>query len=76
MKFLKIFLMRTIWSKRANTDLYGNIGHIAKDCPQNAKIILKKILALGDSLKDFPYKFQKEPIYNDEKVRRAVIYSF
>ncbi|MBB5332390.1 type II toxin-antitoxin system RelE/ParE family toxin [Chryseobacterium koreense] len=54
--------MRTIWSKRANTDLYGHIGHIAKDSPQNAKIVLKKILAMGDSLKDFPYKFQKEPI--------------
>ncbi len=68
--------MRIIWSNRAETDLYNNIGYIAKRSPQNAKKVLKNILELCENLTNHPYKYQKEEFYNDKDVRRAVIYSF
>ncbi len=68
--------MRIIWSKRAETDLYNHIGYIAERSKQNAKRVLKKILELSETLINQPYKYQKEEVYNDESVRRAVIYSY
>ncbi len=68
--------MRIIWSSRAETDLFNHIGYISKQSKQNAKRVLKKILELAETLSNNPYKYQKEEVYNDESVRRAVIYSY
>ncbi len=68
--------MRIIWSKRAETDLFLEIGHIAKDSPQNALKVLQEIQYFVNDFGAFPYKYVAEPYYNDKDVRRAVIYSF
>ena len=65
--------MRIIWSKRAETDLFINIGYIAEKSPQNAKMILREIIDLSANLGNQPYRNEIEPIYNNEKIRRAVI---
>jgi len=68
--------MRTVWNKRAKTDLYQNIGYIAERSPQNALKVLTEVLSFSETLKDFPHKYPKEPIYDKENIRFAVIYSF
>ncbi len=68
--------MRIIWSNRAKDDLYLSIGYIAEQSLQNANNVLSKILTLCDSLTEYPYKYQKEELYNDANVRRVVIYSY
>jgi len=65
-----------IWSKRAETDLYLSIGHIAESSINNAKKILVDIIELSNSLGEFPYKYPREPYYHSESVRYAVIYSY
>lgn len=39
--------MRTVWLKRAKTDLDLEIGKIAEDSPKNALIVLKKLTDLA-----------------------------
>jgi plasmid stabilization system protein ParE len=68
--------MRIIWSKKAETDLYLNIGYIAKNSPQNAVKILSDVIELSNSLAKFPYMHPEEPVYNSKNVRYAVIYSY
>ncbi len=68
--------MRIIWSSRAETDLYNAISYIAEQSPQNAKQVSGRIKKLVKGLTNQPYKFQKDELYNNENVRRAVIYSY
>lgn len=68
--------MLIIWTKTAERDLFNIIGYIYEDSPKNAKMVLDKIEELADTLGDMPYKYPKEPIYNDEVVRYAVLYSY
>lgn len=68
--------MHIIWTKRAEKDLYLSIGHIAKESPQNASKVLKKIIALSETLSDFPLKYPKEPTYDQEKIRFVSVYNF
>jgi len=68
--------MHIIWNKRAEKDLYLSISYIAKESPKNAGKVLKKIIALSKGLALYPLKYPKDPIYNNERVRFAIIYSF
>jgi plasmid stabilization system protein ParE len=68
--------MRIIWSKIAERDLYIGIGYIAQDSREQALKVLSEVIALSKSLSQFPYKYPKEPLYNDESVRYTVIYSY
>lgn len=68
--------MLTVWTKRAETDLFLNIGKIAENSPQNAKKVLVELYKLVEDFKNFPLKFPKEPIYNKENIRVAIKWSF
>lgn len=68
--------MRIVWSRTAERDLFTIIGYINERSPQNAKKVLTKIKDFANTLNDFVYKYPKEPIYNKENVRYAVIYSY
>ncbi|WP_209390729.1 type II toxin-antitoxin system RelE/ParE family toxin [Chryseobacterium sp. RR2-3-20] len=68
--------MHLIWSKRAEKDLFIQIGYIAENSPQNAKNLLNEILDFSNDIVNQPYKYEIEPIYNNESVRRAVIYTY
>jgi len=68
--------MITSWHFKALEDLNRNIAHIAKESPQNAILVLEALTALADSLVDMPYKYPKEPVYNQENVRFVTKWSF
>jgi len=68
--------MEIIWHKKATQDLNQNINHIAKISQQNAIMVLDEIMNLVESLIIFPYKYPKEPIYNNENIRFVTKWSF
>ncbi len=68
--------MKILWHKKARLDLDLHIKYIAERSPQNAKIVLNELLDLVDSFVVFPYKYPKEPIYNQENIRFTVKWSY
>jgi len=68
--------MEIIWIAKASQDLNKHVAYISKQSPQNALIVLNAILNLSKSLGDMPYKYPKEPIYNQENIRFLSRWSF
>jgi plasmid stabilization system protein ParE len=68
--------MEILWYSKAEQDLNDNISYIAKGSPQNALLVLDKLLKFTDSLVLFPYKYPKEPAYNREDIRFAIKWTF
>ena len=68
--------MQIIWHSKAYEDLNDNIKYIAKQSPQNARMVLNTLLELLNSLKMFPFAYPKEPYYNNENIRYITKWSF
>lgn len=58
-----------VWEKRAKEDLQDIYNYIFLDSPQNAENVVSELVALSESLSNMPYKYPKEPYFNDEKIR-------
>ena len=58
-----------VWEKRAKEDLQDIYDYIFLDSPQNAENVVSELVALSKSLINMPYKYPKEPYFNDEKIR-------
>jgi toxin ParE1/3/4 len=58
-----------VWEKRAKEDLQDIYDYIFLDSPQNAENVVSKLVVLSKSLSNMPYKYPKEPYFNDEKIR-------
>ncbi len=57
--------MQIIWYSKAYKDLNDNIKYIAKQSPQNIRIVLNTLLELPYTLKMFPFVYSKEPYYKN-----------
>ena len=68
--------MRIIWSKKAKTDLNGNIKYISRKSPKNGLMVLNTLTEIVNSLHIFPQAYPIEPIYNDKKIRFIAKWSF
>ena len=70
--------MVVLWSKKAHNELDAIYNYILKKqkSPQNAVIVFNGIFDLANSLPDFPYKYPLEPLFKNENLRFAVIWSF
>ena len=68
--------MKIVWRKKAADELESIYSFIEESSPQNALKVFNAIFGLTESLAIFPLKFPVEPIYGNEKVRFAVIYSY
>ncbi|PCI09549.1 MAG: hypothetical protein COB73_05315 [Flavobacteriaceae bacterium] len=68
--------MEIIWIAKATQDLNNHIAYISEQSPQNALTVLNAILNLSKTLGDMPYKYPKEPIYNQENIRFVSKWSF
>ena len=68
--------MQIIWYNKAEEDLNSNIAFIARKSPQNAIIVLERLITLIDSLGLFPFKYPKEPIYNNTNIRFVTKWSY
>lgn len=57
------------WSEKALDGLQAIYLYIHLQSPQNAEYVVNTLIDLGESLKDFPLKFPKEPTLNQENIR-------
>jgi len=67
--------LKVLFRKKAFFELEAIYIYIQKESPQNAIFVFNSIFDLTQSLIDFPYKFPKEPIINNEKVRFVAIWN-
>jgi toxin ParE1/3/4 len=68
--------MTIVWSKEAKDSLSKIYFYILEDSPQNAELVLDKIITLAESLHDERYKFAIDPIINKERFRHISIWSY
>lgn len=68
--------MIVIWSKEARNSLSGIYNYIYEDSPQNAAMVLDKIIESIESLQDARYEYAIDPIINKEKFRHLSIWSY
>ncbi|HEX3912075.1 MAG TPA: type II toxin-antitoxin system RelE/ParE family toxin [Steroidobacteraceae bacterium] len=64
------------WSQRARADLKAAHDYIAKDSPQNAKVVAREIRRRADGIEAAPLGGRKVPELNDEQVREIPAYSW
>lgn len=67
---------RVAWSQRALRDLEEIADYIAADSPTYAAIVVKKIVNLAKTLRQFPRAGRKVPEFDDENVRELIAYSY
>jgi toxin ParE1/3/4 len=68
--------MNVIWSQEARKSLSEIYNYIFEDSPQNAEMVLDKIIELADSLHYERYEFAIDPIINKKKFRHISIWSY
>lgn len=68
--------MIVIWSKEARNSLSAIYNYIYEDSPQNAAMVLDKIIESIESLQDERYEYAIDPIINKEKFRHLSIWSY
>ena len=56
--------MKVIWSREARTSLSAIYNYIYEDSPQNAEMVLNKIIDLVESLRDERFEYAIDPIIN------------
>jgi addiction module RelE/StbE family toxin len=64
------------WSQRARADLKAVHDYIAKESPQNAKVVAREIRRRADDIETTPLGGRKVPELNDEHVREIPAYSW
>tara|TARA_R110000868_G_C10752364_1_gene753274 strand:+ start:576 stop:869 length:294 start_codon:yes stop_codon:yes gene_type:complete len=68
--------MTVVWSTEAKESLAKIYFYILKASPQNAELVLDKIIALAESLQDSRFEFTIDPIINKDKFRHKSIWSY
>jgi plasmid stabilization system protein ParE len=65
-----------IWSSQAKWQLQDIYDYIFIDSPQNAEIVIVKLVSLGESLSNMPYKNPKESTLDVENIRFIPIWNY
>ena len=68
--------MKVVWSQEASNSLSKIYYYILEDSPQNAAMVLDKIIELVESLQDKRFEYSIDPIINKEKFRHISIWSY
>lgn len=68
--------MTVIWSNEASSSLAAIYFYILKDSPQNATMVVDKIIGLVQTLQDERFEYAIDPIINKEKFRHISIWSY
>ena len=58
-----------IWSTQSKIQLQDIYDYIAIKSPQNAENVISEIVSFADSIPNMPYKYPKEPTFDDETIR-------
>jgi addiction module RelE/StbE family toxin len=67
---------RIVWSARALADVEAIASYIASDSPIYARSVVRRIITLTRTLRDFPLAGRKVPEFDDENVRELIAYSY
>jgi toxin ParE1/3/4 len=68
--------MNVVWSQEARKSLSEIYNYIYEESPQNAEIVIDKIIELVDSLRDERCEYAIDPIINKKKFRHVSIWSY
>lgn len=68
--------MNLVWSEEASNSLANIYFYILKDSPQNAVMVIDKIIELATSLQDERFEYAIDPIINKQKYRHISIWSY
>jgi len=61
--------MKVRWSKRSRESLTNIYDYIFEDSPQNAEMVIKTLIDLGNSLSNPKIEYSQDLIINDERFR-------
>ena len=64
------------WSPRALADVQAIASYIASDSPSYAKAVVRRIVALTRTLREFPLSGRKVPEFDDENIRELFAYNY
>jgi toxin ParE1/3/4 len=65
-----------VWESRAKQELQDIYNYIFLNSPQNAKNIITELVSIAESISNMPFKYPKEPYFNDEKIRFVPKWSY
>ncbi len=68
--------MNLIWSKEANNSLVAIYFYILVHSPQNAVMVIDKIIELAETLKEERFEYSIDPIINKQKFRHITIWNY
>lgn len=68
--------MNLVWSQEASDSLATIYFYILKDSPQNAVMVIDKIIELAETLQDERFEYAIDPIINKQKYRHISIWSY
>lgn len=68
--------MNLVWSKEASNSLAKIYLYILKDSPQNAVMVVDKIIELVETLQDEKIEYSIDPLIDKQKFRHISIWSY
>lgn len=68
--------MNLVWSKEASNSLATIYFYILEDSPQNAAMVIDKIIELAETLQDERFEYSIDPIINKQRFRHISIWSY
>lgn len=68
--------MKVVWSEEASNSLAKIYFYILKDSPQNAGMVIDKIIELAETLQNEKVEYSVDPIINKQKFRHISIWSY
>ena len=68
--------MNLVWSQEANNSLSKIYFYILTDSPQNAEMVVDKIIELAETLKEERFEYAIDPIINKQKFRHISIWNY
>ena len=68
--------MNLVWSEEASNSLNKIYFYILKDSPQNAVMVIGKIIELTETLQNEHFEYAIDPIINKQKFRHISIWSY
>ena len=64
------------WDSRAAQELQDIYDYIFLNSPQNAENVINELVAISESIPNMPFKYPKEPYFNDENIRFVPKWSY
>jgi toxin ParE1/3/4 len=65
-----------VWESRAEQELQDIYDYIFLSSPQNAEFVIIELVSIAENISKMPYKYPKEPYFNNENIRFAPKWSY